>query len=163
MLYGDWIGRWGKSCPDREALVDTVGNRRYTYGQWAKDVYRMVHFLDSLGIRKGRSSRRPVLQPGGIPDPLLCRRPPGGRPGPAEHPPGPGRVHLLPGRLRPQGIFFDEDHQPIVEKMKPKVRMEHPVCFDRRDDGGPESRFPLGRTSLAIPSRKWTSRPRTPS
>ena len=22
MLYGDWIGRWGKSCPDREALVD---------------------------------------------------------------------------------------------------------------------------------------------
>ena len=54
MLYGDWIGRWGKSFPEKEALVDAIGNRRYTYGQLAREVNRMAHFLGSiLGTKKG--------------------------------------------------------------------------------------------------------------
>ncbi len=54
MLYGDWIGRWGRSFPQEEALVDLVGNRRYTYGDFSLEVNRMSHFLqESLGIRKG--------------------------------------------------------------------------------------------------------------
>lgn len=133
MLYGDWIGRWGKSCPDREALVDTVGSRRYTYGQWAKEVYRMVHHLDSMGIRKG--DRVAVLsfnraeyltlffatsRLGAILVPLNTRL-------------APGEFTYFLEDSTPKAIFFDEDHQPIVEKMKAKVRMEHPVCFDRSD------------------------------
>jgi fatty-acyl-CoA synthase len=136
MLYGDWIGRWGKSCPDREALVDVVGNRRYTYGQWAKDVYRMVHHLDSLGIRKGdrvavlSSNRAEYLtlffatsRLGAILVPLNTRL-------------APGEFTYFLEDSTPKAIFFDEDHQPIVEKMKSKVRMEHPVCFDRSEAVG---------------------------
>jgi hypothetical protein len=36
----------------------------------------------------------------------------------------------------PKAIFFDKDHQSIVEKMKIKVRMEHPICFDRSEEVG---------------------------
>ena len=54
MLYGDWIGRWGRSFPQAEALVDIPANRRYTYGDLRDDVYRMANFLRSgLQIKKG--------------------------------------------------------------------------------------------------------------
>ena len=54
MLYGDWIGRWGRSYPKKEALVDVIDGRRYTYGQLADDVHRMAGFLASeLDIKKG--------------------------------------------------------------------------------------------------------------
>ncbi len=136
MLYGDWIGRRGRSSPDKEALVDAIGNRRYTYSQLAKEVYRMVHFLDSLGIRKG--DRVAVLsfnrteyltlffatsRLGAILVPLNIRLAPG------------EFVYYLEDST-PKAIFFDQDHQTIVEKMKSKVRMDHPVCFDRSDAVG---------------------------
>jgi len=136
MLYGDWIGRWGRSSPDKEALVDAIENRRYTYGQLAKEVYRMVHFLDSLGIRKG--DRVAVLsfnrteyltlffatsRLGAILVPLNIRLAPG------------EFVYYLEDST-PKAIFFDPDHQTIVEKMKSKVRIDHPVCFDRSDAVG---------------------------
>ena len=54
MIYGDWIGRWGQSFPDKEALVDVIENRRYTYGQLADDIHRMANFLrQDLGIKQG--------------------------------------------------------------------------------------------------------------
>ncbi len=54
MLYGDWIGRWGNSFPQKEALVDAIKNRRYTYGDLADAVHRMANFLRlELGINKG--------------------------------------------------------------------------------------------------------------
>jgi len=136
MLYGDWIGRWGESCPEREALVDTIANRRYTYGQLAKDVYRMVHFLDSLGVRKG--DRVAVLsfnrveyltlffaasRLGAILVPLNTRLAPG------------EFVYYLEDSA-PRALFFGEDHQSVVERMKSKVRLEHTVCFDRSDTAG---------------------------
>jgi len=53
MLYGDWIGRWGHSYPDVEALVDITRDRRYTYGELRDDVHRMANYLASdLRIRK---------------------------------------------------------------------------------------------------------------
>jgi fatty-acyl-CoA synthase len=136
MLYGDWIGRWGKSCPDREALVDTIGNRRYTYGRLAEAVYRMAHFLNSLGIRKG--DRVAVLsfnrveyltlffaasRLGAILVPLNTRL-------------APGEFLYYLEDSTPNTIFFDEDHQSIVGRMKLKTRMDHPVCFDRSDAVG---------------------------
>ena len=45
MIYGDWIGRWVHAVPDKEALVDAIENRRYTYGQLADDIHRMANFL----------------------------------------------------------------------------------------------------------------------
>ena len=54
MLYGDWIGRWGRSFPAKEALVDVIENRRYTYRELADDVHRMAVFLSThLGIDQG--------------------------------------------------------------------------------------------------------------
>ena len=59
MLYGDWIGRWGRVFRKKEALVDVIGNRRYTYGQMAEDVNWMANFLGignwaSVSRRSGR-------------------------------------------------------------------------------------------------------------
>ena len=46
MLYGDWIGRWGRSFPDTPKPCGYHANRRYTYGEFAKDdVHRMAIFL----------------------------------------------------------------------------------------------------------------------
>ena len=54
MLYGDWIGRWGRSFPDREALVDVIDDRRYTYGELSDDIHRMADLLSNhLGIEPG--------------------------------------------------------------------------------------------------------------
>jgi fatty-acyl-CoA synthase len=54
MIYGDWIGRWGKSDPDKIALIDYVEGKRYTYRQLSDRIYRMANFLmDGLGIKKG--------------------------------------------------------------------------------------------------------------
>ena len=54
MLYGDWIGRWGRSFPEKEALVDVIVDRRYTYGELSDDVHRMAGFLSKhLGVDPG--------------------------------------------------------------------------------------------------------------
>ena len=54
MIYGDWIGRWGRAFPEKEALVDIIGGRRYTYGKMAADTHRMANFLSrELGIGRG--------------------------------------------------------------------------------------------------------------
>ena len=54
MIYGDWIGRWGRAFPEKEALVDAIQNQRYTYGQLADDIHRLANFLnDTLNIRRG--------------------------------------------------------------------------------------------------------------
>ena len=58
------------------------------------------------GNEKGGSGGGSLLQPGGIPHPLLRRQPARGHPGPSEHPPGPRGVHLLPGGFHPQGHFL---------------------------------------------------------
>ena len=54
MLYGDWIGRWGTSFPEKEALYDAIAKKRYTYGDLADAVHRMANFLRmGLGLVKG--------------------------------------------------------------------------------------------------------------
>ena len=54
MIYGDWIERWARSFPDREALVDVAEARRFTYGDLHRDICRMADFLvTSLELKKG--------------------------------------------------------------------------------------------------------------
>ena len=60
MIYGDWIERWARSFPNREALVDVAGGKRFTYEELHRDICRMADFLVSrLGI--GRNDRVSIL------------------------------------------------------------------------------------------------------
>ena len=131
MLYGDWIGRWGRSYPEKEALVDIIENRRYTYSQLADEVNRMANFLQlELGIGFGDrvaclSFNRAeyiklflaLSRLGAILVPLNFRL------APAEF------IYFLEDAT-PKAIFFDQAHQNRVEDFKRKVDLKHYVCFD---------------------------------
>jgi fatty-acyl-CoA synthase len=134
MLYGDWIGRWGRSFPNKEALVDVIESRRYTYGQLADEVHRMANFLQSE-LAVGHGDRVAVLsfnrsdylilffatsRLGAILVPLNIRL------APKEF------IYYLEDAT-PKAVFFDEDHQSTVDGLKSTVRVDHYVSFDRDD------------------------------
>jgi fatty-acyl-CoA synthase len=137
MLYGDWIGRWGRAYPAKEALVDVIENRRYTYGQLADDVNRMANFLQlELGIDFGDrvaclSFNRAeyiklflaLSRLGAILVPLNFRL------APAEF------IYFLEDAT-PKAIFFDQAHQEQAESFKRKVDLKHYVCFDDEESVG---------------------------
>src|SRR4030043_1502808 len=130
MLYGDWIGRWGESFPQKEALVDAILGRRYTYGDLSQSVNQTANFLRSeLGTKKG--DRIAVLsfnrteyitlffaasRLGAILVPLNSRL------APAEF------IYFFKDS-EPSAIFFDENHQSIVEGLKKKVNFGLYFCF----------------------------------
>ncbi len=137
MLYGDWIGRWGTSFPEKEALYDAITNKRYTYGDLADAVHRMANFLRmELGIVKG--DRVAVLalnrteyiilffatsRLGAILVPLnfrLARE---------EY------IYFLED-AEPAAFFFDVHHQSIVEGLKQRVGVKYAVCFDSDTTSG---------------------------
>ena len=134
MIYGDWIGRWGRAFPHKEALVDIIEGRHYTYGQLADEIYRMANFL-SRELDIGRGDRVACLsfnrseyiilffalgRLGGILVPLNFRL------APAEF------VYYLEDAA-PKAIFFDRDHQDCVNKFKSRVVVKNYVCFDDDD------------------------------
>ncbi len=137
MLFGDWIGRWGRSFADKEALVDINGNRRYTYGQLADDVHRLANFLRSaLGVGRGDrvaclAFNRPeyitlffaLSRLGAILVPLNFRL------APAEF------IYFLEDAT-PKAIFFDADHQDRVAGFQSTVAPAHYICFDDNDAVG---------------------------
>jgi len=137
MIYGDWIGRWGRSFPDKEALVDVIKNRRYTYRRLAEDVYRMANFLrQDLEIKPGDrvaclSLNRTeyitlffaLSRLGAILVPLNFRL------APAEF------IYYLEDAA-PRALFFDRDHRETVEKFKAGVSLDAYVCFDDDDAVG---------------------------
>ncbi|MGD8613412.1 MAG: AMP-binding protein, partial [Desulfobacterales bacterium] len=137
MLYGDWIGRWGRSFPDKEALVDVIDDRRYTYGELSDDILRMADFLGNhLGIDPG--DRVAVLAFNRVEtiklffalsrlDAILV--PLNFRLAPAEF------VYYLEDAA-PKAIFFDQAHQESVDGFKNKVDVKHYVCFDKDDTVG---------------------------
>ncbi|MBL7202764.1 MAG: long-chain fatty acid--CoA ligase [Desulfobacteraceae bacterium] len=138
MLYGDWIGRWGKRFPEKEALVDVIDGRRYTYGQLADDVHRMANFLRSeLGIRHG--DRVAILsfnraeyiklffassRLGAILVPLNFRLA------------SDEFIYYLEDSV-PKALFFDRDHQSVVDGLKAKVGVRYYICLDQDDSVGP--------------------------
>ena len=137
MLYGDWIGRWGRSFPEKESLVDVIEDRRYTYGELSDDVHRMADFLSNhLSIESG--DRVAVLafnraeyiklffalsRLGAILVPLNFRL------APAEF------IYYLEDAA-PKAIFFDQAHQESVDGFKSKTDLKHYVCFDEEDAVG---------------------------
>ena len=48
MIYGDWIGRWGRADGGREALVDEISGQRLTYAEMAARVNRLAHLLATV-------------------------------------------------------------------------------------------------------------------
>ena len=115
MIYGDWIGRWGRAFPEKQALVDIIGGRHYTYSELADDIHRMANFL-SRELGTGRGDRVACLsfnraeyiilffalgRLGAILVPLNFRL------APAEF------VYYLED-CAPKAIFFDRDHRERV-------------------------------------------------
>ena len=137
MIYGDWIGRWGRAFPEKEALVDVIRGRRYTYRQLADDIHKMANFLSrELGVTKGDrvaclSLNRAeyialffaLSRLGAILVPLNFRL------APAEF------VYYLEDAA-PKAVFFDQDHKDSVNGFKSEVDLNHYVCFDDDNTAG---------------------------
>jgi fatty-acyl-CoA synthase len=137
MIYGDWIGRWGAASPDKEALVDAIEGKRYTYGALAGEVNRMAHFLrDQLGIMKGDrvaclSSNRSeyiilflaLSRLGAILVPVNFRL------AAAEF------IYFMEDSL-PSAMFFDREHREVVDTLKSQVALSRFVCLDDDDTVG---------------------------
>jgi fatty-acyl-CoA synthase len=131
MLYGDWIGRWGSSFPNKEALVDLVGNRRYTYGELADEIHKMANFLrKECGVVKG--DRVAILalnrveyiklffgasRLGAILVPLNIRL-------------APNEFIYYLQDAEPKAFFFDKNYLAIIDGLKSKVKIPHYVCID---------------------------------
>jgi fatty-acyl-CoA synthase len=137
MLYGDWIGRWGRSYPAKEALVDVIDDRRYTYGELADDVHRMANLLSTdLDIKPG--DRVTVLSFNRVEYIKLFFAlsrlkailvPLNFRLAPAEF------IYYLEDAA-PKAIFFDKAHQESVDGFKSKSDLNYYVCFDEDDTVG---------------------------
>lgn len=131
MIYGNMIGRWAKASPEKEALYDAIEERRYTYGQLAQEINRMAHFLQAdLGIQKGDRVACLALNRaeyiilffglsrlGAVMVPLNFRL--------ARN----EFIYFLED-ASPQAIFFDQEHQHIVNRLKADAPLPHYVCFD---------------------------------
>ena len=136
MIYGDWIGRWGRAHPQKEALVDLIENKRYSYAQLADDINRLAQFLMTLDVAKG--DRVAVLalnraafiklffatsRLGAILVPLNFRL------AQEEY------LYFLQD-CTPRVMFFDAAHQAVVAAIKNKASVNHYVCFDEDDSLG---------------------------
>jgi fatty-acyl-CoA synthase len=131
MIYGDCVGRWGRAYPKKEALVDAIKDRRYTYGELSREINRMTHFLKTeLDIRKGDrvaclSFNRTeyiilflaLSRLGAVLVPLNFRLAKG------------EFVYFLQDST-PKALFFDQQHQEVVAGFKTGVHVPHYVCFD---------------------------------
>jgi fatty-acyl-CoA synthase len=152
MLYGDWIGRWGASFPQAEALVDVPTNRRYTYGDLRDDIHRMANFLRAdLQIRKGDrvavlSLNRPeyitlffaTSRLGAILVPLNFRL-------------AVNEFIYYLEDSKPKAFFFDKNHHSVVTELKSKVPLPHYVCFDEDESVGPSLVSVWGKLSPDLP------------
>lgn len=152
MLYGDWIGRWGRSFPQAEALVDIQRNQRYTYGELRDDVHRMANFLLS-DLQIGKGDRVAVLslnraeyitlffatsRLGAILVPLNFRL-------------AVNEFIYYLEDSKPKAFFFDRDHRPVVAELKSKVTLPHYVCFDEDESVGQTLTSGWGKLSADPP------------
>ena len=131
MIHGDWIGRWGRSFPDKEALVDSIENRRYTYGELADEIHRTANLLRiEFGIAKGdRVACLSFNRSGYIKLFFALSRL--------------GAI-LVPLNFRlaidefvyyledssPTAMFFDREHLDRAEQLSSRVDISHWICLD---------------------------------
>ena len=137
MLYGDWIGRWAKACPHREALVDVAADRRYTYRELAVEVNRAANYLQrEPGIGKGdrvvvlarNRSETIVLffaasRLGAILVPLNFRMPP-------------KELVYFVEDARPAAFFYDEANQPAAAELEANTALGHSILLNPGEGAG---------------------------
>jgi fatty-acyl-CoA synthase len=132
MLYGDWIGRWGRSLPQAEALVDVSRNRRYTYGEMKDDVHRMANFLISdLDLRKGDRVAVLALNRAEYITLFLAASRIGAILVPLNFRLAVNEFIYYLEDSAPRAFFFDREHQAVVAELRPRVNIPHYVCFDQ--------------------------------
>jgi fatty-acyl-CoA synthase len=148
MIYGDMINRWAKASPDKEALFDTIEDRRYSYAQLAWEINKMAHFLQiDIGIAKGDRVACLALNRaeyiilffglgrlGAVMVPLNFRL--------AKN----EFIYFLEDAA-PKAVFFDQEHQDIINRLKEDIQLPHYVCLDDDDTVG-----------VSLPSR-WNQLP----
>lgn len=137
MLYGDWIGRWGRSHPDKEALVDWIQGKRYNYLELAREINKMARLLrDHLKVEPGdrvaclalNRSEYLVLffalsRIGAILVPLNVRL-------------APGEFAYYLGDAKPGILFFDPEHADAARFLQKDRTLQELVCFDRGGSPG---------------------------
>ena len=137
MIYGDMINRWAKASPDKEALFDAIEDRRYSYAQLAREINKMAHFLQTdLGITKGDRVACLALNRaeyiilffglgrlGAVMVPLNFRL--------AKN----EFIYFLEDAA-PKAVFFDQEHQDIINQLKEDIQLPHYVCFDDDNTAG---------------------------
>ena len=148
MIYGDMINRWAKASPDKEALFDAIEDRRYSYAQLAREINKMAHFLQiDIGIAKGDRVACLALNRaeyiilffglgrlGAVMVPLNFRL--------AKN----EFIYFLEDAA-PKAVFFDQEHQDIINRLKEDIQLPHYVCLDDDDTVG-----------VSLPSR-WNQLP----
>ena len=150
MIYGDWIGRWGKSFPQAEALVDIARNRRYTYGELREDVNRMAGFLLSdLSVKKGDRVAVLALNRAEYITLFLATSRIGAILVPLNFRLAVNEFIYYLEDSTPRAFFFDREHRSVVAELKHKVSIPHYVCFDEDKDS---LSLPLAWKTLSIDS-----------
>ena len=131
MIYGDWIGRWARAYPGKEAVYDAITGRRHTYGQMAGDIHKLANFLgNELGIGKGDmvtclSLNRyeyivlffALSRLGAVMVPLNFRL-------------ALGEFRYFFEDARPKALFYDAEHSATAAKLQEAGLTRHFVCFD---------------------------------
>ena len=148
MIFGDWIGRWGRSFPDKEALVDNITGQRFSYGQLADDVHRLANYLAG-DLRVGRGDRVCCLsfnraeyltlffalgRLGAVLVPLNFRL-------------APDEYHYFLEDAGARVILHDQDHSATVKQLMSQGEPEHAICFDQDESLGPA--WPAVRENLS--------------
>ena len=163
MIYGDWIGRWGRARPHSEAMVDAITGTRYTYAELATEINRMAHLLAGrLGVQKGDrvsclSFNRAeyiflflaLSRLGAVMVPLNFRL-------------AQGEFLYFFEDSKPKALFYDADHAETVAGFRDRSGIESFVCFDRGDHPGSPSRS-CGTTCPRKTRPRWRSARTTPS
>lgn len=137
MIYGDWIGRWGRADGGREALVDEISGRRQTYAELAGDINRLAHLLAGpLGLGKGDRvaclslNRAEVItlffaasRLGAVLVPLNFRL-------------APGEYDYYLTDCAPKALFCDGGHRAQAGSLAAKHGIARVVCFDSGQGAG---------------------------
>ncbi len=137
MIYGDWIGRWGRADGEREALVDEVAGRRYTYAELATQINRLAHLLAGrLGLAKGDRVACLSLNRGEIITLFFAASRLGAVLVPLNFRLAPGEFDYYLDDCAPKALFCDHAHRDQAGGLAAKHGMEHVVCFDHGDGPG---------------------------
>ena len=154
MIFGDWLGRWGRTHPQSEAVYDAITDRRYTYGDLSREVNRLARFMsEKLGVVKGDrvsclSFNRveyitlffAVSRLGAILVPLNFRL-------------AAAEFDYFMKDAGPKALFHDAEHEDIALDLSDKFNSVSFVCFEGGPDGvSPWADFsdqPLAEVELA--------------